>query len=66
MPFVAGNQVNAAAFREGTYPITRRMFVVFRRNQTIDELAGVAYTNLLLSKEGQAMIQKAGFVPIRQ
>jgi phosphate transport system substrate-binding protein len=42
------------------------MFVVFRRNQTIDELAGVAYTNLLLSKEGQAMIQKAGFVPIRQ
>ncbi len=65
-PFVAGNQVNAAAFRDGTYPLTRRLFVVFRRDKTIDELAGVAYANLLLSKEGQAIIQKAGFVPIRQ
>jgi ABC-type phosphate transport system substrate-binding protein len=65
-PFVEGNQVNEVAFRDGTYPLTRRLFVVFRRDKTIDELAGVAYTNLLLSKEGQAIIQKAGFVPIRQ
>jgi ABC-type phosphate transport system substrate-binding protein len=65
-PFLEGNQVNEAAFRDGTYPLTRRLFVAFRRDKTIDELAGVAYTNLLLSKEGQAIIQKAGFVPIRQ
>lgn len=65
-PLVAGNQVNEAAFRDGTYPLTRRLFVIFRRDKTIDELAGVAYANLLLSKEGQAIIQKAGFVPIRQ
>jgi ABC-type phosphate transport system substrate-binding protein len=65
-PFVEGNQINAAAFRDGTYPLTRRLFVMFRRDKTIDEQAGVAYVNLLLSKEGQAIIQKAGYVPIRQ
>jgi ABC-type phosphate transport system substrate-binding protein len=65
-PLVEGNQVNESAFRDGTYPLTRRLFVIFRRDKTIDEQAGVAYTNLLLSKEGQAIIQKAGFVPIRQ
>jgi phosphate transport system substrate-binding protein len=65
-PFIAGNQVNEAAFREGKYPLTRRLFVIFRRDKTIEEQAGVAYVNLLLSKEGQAIIQKAGYVPIRQ
>ncbi len=65
-PFVEGNQVNEAAFRDGKYPLTRRLFVMFRRDKTIDEQAGEAYVNLLLSKEGQAIIQKAGYVPIRQ
>ncbi|KAB8334104.1 hypothetical protein SD80_006535 [Scytonema tolypothrichoides VB-61278] len=60
-----GKQVNAAALRDGTYPLTRRLFIVIRRDATIDEAAGVAYVNLLLSKEGQQYIEKAGFVPIR-
>lgn len=60
-----GKLVNAAALRDGTYPLTRRLFVVIRRDRTLDETAGVAYTNLLLSKEGQQFIEKAGFVPIR-
>ncbi|MBW4627866.1 MAG: substrate-binding domain-containing protein [Brasilonema octagenarum HA4186-MV1] len=60
-----GKQVNATALRDGTYPLTRRLFIVIRRDGTIDEAAGVAYTNLLLSQEGQQYIEKAGFVPIR-
>lgn len=60
-----GKLVNAAALRDGTYPLTRRLFVVIRRDHTLDETAGVAYTNLLLSKEGQQFVEKAGFVPIR-
>lgn len=59
------SQLNAAAFRDGTYPLTRRMFIVIRRDGTLEETAGVAYTNLLLSKQGQQFVEKAGFVPLR-
>jgi phosphate transport system substrate-binding protein len=60
-----GKQINAAALRNNTYPLTRRLFIVIRRDGTLDETAGVAYTNLLLSQEGQQFVEKAGFVPIR-
>jgi ABC-type phosphate transport system substrate-binding protein len=59
-------QINAPVFRDGSYPLTRRLFVIIRRDQSIDEQAGIAYANFLLSKEGQQIIQKAGFVPLRQ
>jgi phosphate transport system substrate-binding protein len=61
----SGNQVNAAAFRDGSYPFTRRLFVVIRRDGTVEEQAGVAYANAVLSPEGQRIIEKAGFVAIR-
>jgi phosphate transport system substrate-binding protein len=60
-----GNQVNAEAFRDGTYPFTRRLFVVIRRDGSLDEKAGVAYANFLLSADGQQIIGKSGFVAIR-
>ncbi len=59
-----GNQVNKAAFLDGTYPLTRRLFIVIRHDGTPDELAGEAYSNLLLSDEGQKIIEKAGFVAL--
>jgi phosphate transport system substrate-binding protein len=62
---LANNHVNTKAFRDGTYPLTRRLFTVIRRDGSIDEQAGVAYSNFLLSKEGQQIIEKAGFVPLR-
>jgi ABC-type phosphate transport system substrate-binding protein len=64
-PVLANNQVNVEAFRNGTYPLTRRLFVMIRRDGSVDEQAGVAYSNFLLSKEGQHIIEKAGFVPLR-
>lgn len=62
---IDGGRFNAAAFQDGTYPLTRRMFIVIRRDGTPEETAGVAYVNLLLSKQGQQFVEKAGFVPIR-
>jgi phosphate transport system substrate-binding protein len=41
------------------------LYVIIRRDGRADEQAGVAYGNLLLSKEGQQFVQKAGLVPIR-
>jgi phosphate transport system substrate-binding protein len=58
-------EVNALAFTDGSYPITRRLFVILKRDGQLDEQAGVAYANLLLSDEGQELIKKVGFVPIR-
>ena len=58
-------EVNLPAFKGSAYPLTRRLFVVIRRDGTFDEKAGVAYANLLLSIEGQKIIRDAGFVPLR-
>ncbi len=59
------NQLNQIAFRSGKYPITRRLFVIVKRNGKIDEQAGIAYANLMLTEEGQKLITKAGFISIR-
>ncbi|MCX7596752.1 MAG: PstS family phosphate ABC transporter substrate-binding protein [Fischerella sp.] len=60
------NQPNAAVFQNGEYPITRRLFVIVKQNgQSSDRQAGETYANLLLTKQGQDLISKAGFVRIR-
>jgi phosphate transport system substrate-binding protein len=65
-PFIDnGRQMNVTAIRDGSYPLTRRKFIVFRQDGTIDQLAGEAYVNMLLSKEGQQIVQKADHIPVR-
>ena len=59
------NEANTPAFLNGEYPLTRRLFVVVKKNNQVDQQAGEAYANLLLTEQGQEMIQKAGFVRIR-
>jgi phosphate transport system substrate-binding protein len=59
------NQINAEALRDGTYPFTRRLFVIIRRDGTLDEKAGLAYANFLLSADGQQIVGKSGLVAIR-
>jgi phosphate transport system substrate-binding protein len=39
--------------------------VVIKQNNQKDQQAGEAYTDFVLSNQGQALIGKAGFVPIR-
>ncbi|AGY59217.1 PstS family phosphate ABC transporter substrate-binding protein [Gloeobacter kilaueensis] len=64
-PVGPDGKVNAAAVRDGTYPLALRQFVVIRRDGQLDEQAGLAYVNLLLCDEGQKLIQQAGLVPLR-
>ena len=64
-PVTSSGEVNKQAILDGSYPLIRRIFVIFKEDGEIDELAGRAYVNLLLSKEGQALIDKAGYLSIR-
>ncbi|MCY7322510.1 MAG: PstS family phosphate ABC transporter substrate-binding protein, partial [Phormidesmis sp. CAN_BIN36] len=57
--------INEKGFADSSYPITRRLFVIIKRDGRLDEQAGVAYANMLLSDEGQKLSEQAGFVPIR-
>ncbi|NEO31255.1 MAG: phosphate ABC transporter substrate-binding protein [Symploca sp. SIO3C6] len=59
------NQLNIPAFRTGEYPITRRLFVIVKENGQVDQQAGLAYANLLLTTQGQDLLTKAGFVSLR-
>lgn len=59
------NQLNKEAFQSGSYPITRRLFVIVKQNGQVDEEAGEAYARLLLTNQGQELIGEAGFVRLR-
>ncbi|MGF1537776.1 MAG: hypothetical protein ACFB4J_15030 [Elainellaceae cyanobacterium] len=63
----APRRLNQEAFRS-SYPFTRNLYVVykdFEAQDTQDELAGEAFVNLLLSNEGQRLIQQSGFTTIK-
>jgi phosphate transport system substrate-binding protein len=62
-PFVA-DKPNLEAFESGVYPLTRRQFLVIREDRSIDELAGYAYLNFVISQQGQGYVEKAGSVSI--
>ncbi|MEB3178872.1 MAG: substrate-binding domain-containing protein [Nostocaceae cyanobacterium] len=59
------HRVNMEALRTRKYPLTRYLYVVVKENGDIDQKAGIAYANLLLTKQGHKAIALAGLVPIR-
>ena len=59
------NQLNQAAFQDGSYPITRSLFVVVKADGQTGQQAGQAYANLLRSRQGQDLVEQAGYVSIR-
>ena len=59
------NQINYQAFRLASYPLTRDLYVIVKENGKIEQQAGEAYAKLLLSEQGQELIEKAGFIRIR-
>lgn len=61
-PFVNGAP-NIKAFRDGFYPLTRRLFVVYRQDDLTQ--TGKAIANYLLEEAGQKTVQDSGFVPIK-
>lgn len=66
-PFRGDNRklVNEQAFADKSYPITRYLYVIFKKDGSESEQAGTAYANLLLSIEGQELVEQSGFAPIR-
>lgn len=59
------NRLNEAALKAGDYPITRQLFVIVKQDGQTDQRAGEAYAELLLTRQGQDLVEKAGFVTIR-
>ncbi len=58
------NQVNHQVFKSGDYPLTRTLFVIVKQNSLSERQAGKTYAELLLSHQGQKLIEKAGMIPI--
>jgi phosphate transport system substrate-binding protein len=59
------NVANTKAFADGTYPLTRRLYIVVKRDGSLEERAGIAYANLLFSEAGRQIVERAGFTPLR-
>lgn len=59
------NKVNTEVFKNGQYPLSRRLLVIIKQDGNIAQQAGEAYANLLLTEQGQQMIEELGFVPLR-
>jgi len=56
------NQLNIAAFKSDQYPLTRLLYVIVKQNGTKEQLAGKAYADLILTKQGQELVSQAGLV----
>jgi phosphate transport system substrate-binding protein len=59
------NRLNTTAFQSGQYPLTRNLYVVINQNGKTEQKAGETYASLILSGEGQTLLEKAGYVRIR-
>lgn len=62
------NQVNLEAFKSGEYPpeLSDTLYIFVKEDGQIGQQTGKAYANLLLSHEGQKLLEAAGFVGIQQ
>jgi hypothetical protein len=56
---------SAEATYSGKYPIARYLYIYFNKkpNEQIDPLRG-EFINYVLSRDGQALVEKGGFYPI--
>jgi phosphate transport system substrate-binding protein len=58
------NRINAEVIKRQEYPLTRKIYVIIKVDGTDRQKAGEAYVNLLKTKQGQTLLEKAGFVSI--
>lgn len=59
------NKVNPEVFTTGKYPLSRPLTVVVKQNGKEEQRAGEAYSQLLLTNQGQELITKTGFIGVR-
>ena len=55
--------ISAETIADGTYPLTRTFYAVTRKKDALPETEALAAW--LAGPEGQALVGKAGYVPIR-
>jgi serine/threonine protein kinase len=60
------NQINIDTIKSQQYPLTRKIYVIYKADGANSQKAGEAYANLLLTQQGQELLEKAGFVKIRE
>ncbi len=60
------NQINVGALSAQQYPLTHQLYVIYRSDKNDKGGAGKAYSQMLLTQQGQDLIAKAGFVSITQ
>jgi serine/threonine protein kinase len=60
------NQINLETIKSQQYPLTRKIYVIYKADSANSQKAGEAYANLLLTQQGQELLEKAGFVRIRE
>jgi serine/threonine protein kinase len=58
------NKINTTVVRDQTYPLTRQIYVIIKTNDADRQKAGEAYANLLKTKQGQELLEKAGFISL--
>jgi serine/threonine protein kinase len=58
------NQINTAVVKSQEYPLTRQLYIIISTDNIERQQAGEAYANLLRTKQGQSLLEKAGFVSI--
>lgn len=59
------NQLNLQAIENQTYPLTRLLYVIVKKDGQAAEQAGTAYAALLQTQDGKALVDQAGFVPLK-
>jgi serine/threonine protein kinase len=60
------NKIHTEVVRSQEYPLTRKIYVIIKTDNPNRQKAGEAYANLLRTKEGQNLLEKAGFVSINR
>lgn len=63
-PFDNSFTPNKKAFEEGTYPLVRRLFLTYS-DRPNSKSAGTAISNIILSNQGQDIVDRAGLVRLR-
>lgn len=59
------NQINPQVFTTDQYPLSRPLTLIVKQNGKEEQRAGEAYSQLLLTNQGQELITKAGFIGVR-
>jgi serine/threonine protein kinase len=58
------NQINVETIKTQQYPLTRKIYAIYKADGANSQKAGEAYGHLLLTQQGQGLLEKAGFVSI--